>query len=250
MKLHIFFDESGKNENPSLMGGLSIPNSVYNSPDFTSLTQELRENKLDLHWSKYRGHPLDTGRIKRVFDATLKYHHLLKFNVITCYKPSEYHKASFHRMYYSKLPERILYGLLRGYGKGISLEAEIKIERATEYETIELHKVVKDQLNLQSLYRGEQFHVTDSKLIPKREEIGLELTDLILGMVRTIILNKAKNDTKGTKARNKLAVDLLNDNPTFYSFMSGIKYFEWLSARDLTETNFSDYINMFLANHI
>ena len=89
---------------------------------------------------------------------------------------------------------------------------------------------MKDQLNLQSLYRGEQFHVTDSKLIPKREEIGLELTDLILGMVRTVILNATKEDTKGTQARNQFVADLLNTSPAFHEFMSGIKYFEWMST--------------------
>ncbi len=62
-------------------------------------------------------------------------------------------------MIYTKLPERILYGLLRHYGNNVYLEANIFIEYSTEYQKNELHKKVKEQLNIQSLYRGERFKV-------------------------------------------------------------------------------------------
>ncbi|WP_425058873.1 hypothetical protein SCACP_35220 [Sporomusa carbonis] len=109
---------------------------------------------------------------------------------------------------------------------------------SSEYKTIGLDKLVQNQLNIQALYRREQFTVTSSHLVTKGREIGVELTVLILGMVRTIIINKSGAE-KSIVEQNKLVVELLN-NQDFYSFLSGIKYFEWTGTSDLTEIDFTD----------
>lgn len=144
-----------------------------------------------------------------------------------------------------------MYGLLRGYGQDVFIKADVHIEHSTEYEENKLHQIVKEQLNVQSLYRGEQFQIENSNLIPKKQEIGVEATDLILGIVRTILTNQPINEggSKGTRERIKLSLELLK-NIDFYRFLNNIKYFEWTSIRELNEIDFGDYLNLFLAEHI
>lgn len=178
VKLQLFFDETGKKNPPTLMGGLSIASTVYASNDFSALTTQLRNKELNLHWSEYSGYSKHRENITSAIHTAMKYHRLLKFNVINYYKPAHCDAALFRKAFYSKLPERILYGLLRGYGKGVTLEADISIEHSSEYEAAGLDKLVQDQLNIQALYRGEQFKVTSSRLVTKGNEIGVELTDL------------------------------------------------------------------------
>lgn len=112
------------------------------------------------------------------------------------------------KMVYSKLPERIVYGLLRGYGDRDPVTALVNIECANEYKALKLAKNMKEQLNIHSLYRGESFVVTACKYRRKGEEIGVELTDILLGVVRTILEN---NDPNSRRKRNqiKLIIRLL-----------------------------------------
>lgn len=150
-------------------------------------------------------------------------------------------------MIYTKFPERIIYGLLRHYGRNVFIEANLSIEDSTEYQVFKLHERLKDQLNVQSLYRGERFIVNNSKLVPKGHEIGVELVDILLGMTRTIILNQ-RSDSKGNISKNTLIVDLLK-NSSFFSLVKNIRCFEWEDTKDLTEVSFGDYMQLFLANH-
>ena len=150
-------------------------------------------------------------------------------------------------MIYTKFPERIVYGLLRRYGKNISIEANIFVEESTEYRSRNLHEKLKEQLNIQSLYRGERFFVSNSWLVPKNTEIGIEMVDLVLGIIRTIIRNK-NTDSKSNNSKNELSIQLLK-NPNFYSLLKNIRCFEWSGSHELLEFNFADYLQLFLANH-
>jgi|GEM_PF-4150396 len=92
------------------------------------------------------------------------------------------------------------------------------------------------------------FRVNTSRLVPKGQEIGLELTDLLLGFVRTIILNEPDEKSKTACAKNSLIIELLKEHE-FYSFMEGFRLFEWTRTRELNETSFSDYLQIYLASH-
>lgn len=247
INLQIFFDESGKKEPPTLMGALSIATNVYASKDYRNLNEQLKSEDLNLHWSEYSGNSKHRENIIRVIQMAMKNHRLLKFNAINYIKPSQYDAATFRKAFYTKLPERIIYGLLRGYGKGITVKTDIKIEYSNEYETAKLPHLIKDQLNFQALYRGEQFSVTYSQLVHKYQEIGIELTDLVLGIIRTIILNKPTT-SKSKQECTKLVVELLQDD-NFYSFLSKIMYFEWTGSSSLKAVSFDDYIHVFLSTH-
>lgn len=56
VSLRIFFDESGKRKDkPNLMGGLSIPESLYASDKFIVWNQKLRDHEVKFHWVGYTG---------------------------------------------------------------------------------------------------------------------------------------------------------------------------------------------------
>lgn len=265
-KIMVFFDESGKRgTKPNLMGGLSIPFNTYYLPEFKSLTKELQDSKMDLHFKNYHGDSTDRENFIKVGSVLAEYSQLVKMIVINYDYSMLANRSGFGKdlvedMIYTKFPERILYGLLRGYGKHTNLEAEILIEKATEYETLNLFKLkdhydvelkldelVKDQLNIQSLYRGENYYIDDCRLVPKGKEIGVEMADMLLGFIRTILENK---DSTGTKisAKNKLTMHMLRDN-RFYSMMNNIRYFEWDNSNVLDEVSLDGYLQLFVSKH-
>ncbi|ABO49385.1 hypothetical protein Dred_0847 [Desulforamulus reducens MI-1] len=248
--IRLFFDESGKNsDKPTLMGGLLIPDTVYRLKEFENLSALLKSAQLKLHWNEYSGGDNDRKNISNVIYSLMQYATMFKFNVIMYHKPNgqDYNSGLFKKMVYNKLPERILYGLLR-HGVAVKTEVEIMIEKSTEYENTQLNKKIVDQLNIHSMYRGEPFHIRNCCLIPKGKEIGLELTDLILGIIRTIIKNKT-NDSKGNTARNILITELLK-NKNFYNFLINIKFFEWTAEKVLRDVDFNDYLQLFLSKQV
>lgn len=251
--IKVFFDESGKRKNPpNLMGGLAIPNNLYSLPNIEMYSQLLRDKEMKLHWEDVTGKAEVRQNITKVLKEISKYHHIIKINVINYDYSALTNRIGFgkdliEKMIYTKFPERIIYGLLRGYGKNTNIETDIYIEDSTEYQSFNLHEGIKEQLNIQSLYRNEQYVVKNSVLVPKGQEIGVELTDLLLGIIRTIISNR-DNDTKGNGIRNEVINELLKD-VYFYNLISGIKYFEWINSRELTEVSFKDYLQLYQAKH-
>lgn len=254
VELKVFFDESGKRKDkPNLMGGMVIPAKIYSNPKFELYSQKLRDKTLKLHFNAYTGHgPLREDMLE-VLTFLSEYAQMIKFNVInydytTLIQRDEFSDEMIQKMIYTKFPERIIYGLLRGYGRNVYIETDIYIEDASEYTKFQLQDLVKEQLNTQSLYRSEQYIVTGSQLVPKGEEIGVELTDLLLGVIRNIILNTPDEKSKGIKAKNVLVIELLKKEK-FLSLLSNIKYYEWTNNKQLTEVSFNDYIQLFLASH-
>ncbi|QXE01350.1 DUF3800 domain-containing protein [Terribacillus sp. DMT04] len=258
-KVRIFFDESGSNnikQRPTLMAGLLIPEPIYQTTEYKEMNSKLKERKyMPLHWTEYSGYMPLKRDIISVIDIFIKYSRVCKMNIINYDETSLRERRKFYddkdlskRMIYTKLPERILYGLLRNYGKDVNIKAELYIENSSTYTKLELDKILVDQLNTQSMYRGEQFKVSDCNLTPKKNEIGVEIVDLLMGFVRTIIQNKKERLSKGERMRNALVLQFL-ESPIFYSFLSDIKYYEWQSSRELTNVRFKEYVDLFLASH-
>ena len=107
----------------------------------------------------------------------------------------------------------------------------------------------EEQLNIQSLYRGEKFTINNCSTVPKHTEIGVELVDIILGIIRVILnFEKIEKISKTYKAK----VDLVNEIlqiPNIYEFFASIKYFEWNSVNSLKEIKFKDYLDAYIANN-
>ncbi|MEG6533703.1 DUF3800 domain-containing protein [Caldibacillus thermoamylovorans] len=279
--MQIFFDESGQDsDRPSTMGGLLIPESVYNSAEMLELNKKLVSKKIKLHWTEYTGHAVLKENIKEAIETFSKIARYSKLNVIN-YNRSTLdwrYKLSGHigssklgkrdkqrtlnfatLMVYTKIPERIFYGLLRHFGKDVYIKTKIFIEKEGKYEKYDLETRLMENLNTQSLYRAEQFWVTNCQMVTKGEMIGVELVDLLLGIIRLIISNKSlplgltteeytELKLKGLYMKTQLVIDLLK-NPNFYEFISNIKYYEWDSHKELSEIAFKDYLDLFMANY-
>ena len=129
----------------------------------------------------------------------------------------------------------------------MNIEANIFMEEATEYKNFP--KKFKEQLNIQSLYRGEKFKIQNCSMVPKYTEIGVEFVDIVLGIIRTI-LNFEQIKTVSNSYRAK--IDLVNEIliiPNVYEFFASIKYFEWDSINSLKEINFKDYLDGYIASN-
>lgn len=241
----VFFDESGKSKDPiKTMGGLLIPNKVYNRNDMVVLNNKLKSTEFKLHWVKYTGYEPDKKLYSNIIRTFAKYSSLCSLNIINYENISGINNQKFRNMIYSKLPERIFYGLLRYQGNNTSIEAELIIEEANAYKSIHLENELAKQLNIQALYRGEHYSIEKFRYETKNKEIGVELTDLLLGIVRTIILNKQGSKTQN--AKNELVTELFKID-RFYSFLSNIKYFEWINTYELKQVDFNKYIKLFLS---
>lgn len=149
-----------------------------------------------------------------------------------------------------KFPERIVYGLLRKYGSHIHLSTKIYIEKDTTYQNkkYDLKKQLFEQLNIQSVYRGEQFTVLEADYLPKQTEIGIEAIGILLGFVRTIIRND-QPQSRSIREKHKLIMSLLKNN-NFYKFISTIRYFEWSNSSELIEVDFESYLQLFMSTNL
>ncbi|MFS0883325.1 DUF3800 domain-containing protein [Metabacillus niabensis] len=284
--MNIFFDESGQgsgNDKPSTMGGLLIPDIVYTSPELVELTNALRTGEIKLHWTDYTGDSKQRKNIENAIKVFSKYARYSKMNVINYnrstldsrYKLSEDQGSQSKKelskreksklinyatlMIYTKIPERIFYGLLRHYGKDVYIKTNIFIEKEGKYEKYNLEQRLMENLNTQSLYRAEQFWVEKCEMVSKGVEIGVELVDLLLGIIRLIINNKkipfglsleeySKKKLKGSYMKTSLVIDLLKNNE-FNNFLRNIKYFEWDSQKELNLVAFRDYLDLFMATN-
>lgn len=243
-KVKLFFDESGKdNDRPTLMGGLLIPSMIYDTDVFKIYNNKLENKELKIHWSSFKGSNDEKQIITPVINDLMKFKDLIDLSIINYAKPELINKDSFNDMIYNKLPERLFYGLLRNHGFDTKIDAELYMEKATEYK--ELYSDIKKQMNRHAIYRNQPFKVLDSFDVPKQNQIGVELVDLILGIVRTIIKNNNKSGT--SRKRNSLVVESLKIE-SFYSFLCNMNYFEWTNNSKLIPIHFEKYLKAFLSN--
>lgn len=244
----IFFDESGKrDDHPILMGGLSIPKDIYLRKEFCDL-QGTRT-----HWADFKPQP----SIKKLIRLAANFEEVIKINIINydymaIQKAAERftprHKEFAERTIYAKFPERIFYGLLRKNLNYIESEAEVIIEKASEYERY-VKDVVGNHLNVQALYRGESFKVNSCELKSKGEDVGLEITDLMLGIVRFIIKNEPITKSKRHSRKTRFVIDLLKEEKIYNLFSKRIMFFEWTKMDSLKEVSFDIYLKSFISKN-
>ena len=252
----VFLDESGKDKNKiSLIGSVLIPNSIYHSKQIRELNTRLRNNEVHYHLTEYRNSEIDS--YKELFQIMLKNVSTLKFNAVA-FKRGRFssHTLSgrIDDMVYSKIPERTLYGSLRGYNSFTNIEADIFIEYALEYEARQLDKLIKKQLNTHSLYRFDNFKVNNVKLKGKNNEIGIEFTDVCLGILRQILenndlknpSNQTGNISKNLAYKKRLIYMLLSE---FSDFFRNIDLFELDDKGMLERVDIDKYIKLFIAKY-
>lgn len=252
-KVNIYFDESGKREKngPKLMGAILVPQHIYNLEDFLIINERLRKKEIKYHFTDYNGNRGHMENYKEKINLFSKYLKYCSLNIISYRTPNSNHidQSTVKNMIYTKFPERVFYGLLRKNGEGLYIDADIYMEEASEYK--DMIKNLPMTLNTQSVYRGERFKITDSKLVQKNVEIGVEFTDTVLGMIRQIIMsiNEDGPSSKAKKAKNSLIMECLNIDE-FYEFLSNINYYEWCNTSTLREVKFENYLKFFISKQL
>lgn len=292
VKLKIFFDESNYGKTATnnkesrgssssklkidLMGGIAIPNQVYSAKGFDHFNQLLKQDRFSIHWTDYNGDSNHRTRIYTLMKYISKYQKLLDVNII--YK--EHSNTTAHvtnediaDMMYYKFPERIIYGLLRGYNLHTKIITDIYIEDANEYKREEIdlkHNTVKN-LKKQAIYRGQTFDISSDRFhyvdcrsnfsnveskekvkILNKREIGVYAIDIIIGMVRTILENHYYTDSpnelsRGAKSKNELVMQLLVLDD-FYKLIKNINLFYWNYEENLERLDMEEYLKTFLSN--
>ena len=246
----IFFDESGKDQDyPILMGAFSIPTEIYELSDFNTI------QGTKSHWVNFTR----KEDMKTLLAVIAKYHEVVDINVInynynavledvkTRFSDPVDIKYFSNKAIYAKFPERIFYGLLRNYPQYVLVDAEVVIENGTEYDISTVKEVVEKDLNVQGIYRGEPFKISKVDLKPKGVDVGLEIVDLLLGIMRTIIINQS--DSKRKRKKNNFIISLFKENPDIKKLFKEIRFFEWNHNEALKEVKFSKYIEIFLASN-
>jgi hypothetical protein len=252
--ISIFFDESGKKETPIQLMGLSIPSDIY----YHETMQEMHDlnESYSFHWSKYNGDSkMQNGIIKLFEKASILAQYSKMIILYYSYNLIEQDAKRFsnpaeklaEQTIYSKFPERIMYGLLRHYGKSSRLTADIYIEHANEYENLKLAENVRKQLNSQAIYRGEPYAVTNCSYRAKGEEIEVEMTDLLLGIARTIMENKEAS-TRGKREQHPLILRLIKME-LLAPFYEKCSFYEWTGQTKLSERDFNAYVNLFVSKN-
>jgi len=257
----VFFDESGKiDKQVSLMCGLSLPTDFYTTGKINALNEKLKNDpnyKLhftDLGSNDYKNH-------EEAVSVISNYYRSVRINIVSFIKiqhineEKRRYKNIVDKMIYSKIPERVLYGLLRDYGSFSDIKARLYIEDSGLYRDFQLDKNIKEQLNTHSIYRNSHFWVEKAKLKAKNEEIGIEIVDTILGMVRNIIENRPVTFKDGLpKDKNlwrkkKFIMNMINKYPNFYHLLVNIKYFELTGHSSLEQKNLATYLDLFTSQY-
>lgn len=249
--LYIFLDESGTNEKNkvSIVGALAIPNDIYNLEDFNEMTGKLRSNELKIHFTKFN--KKDTEDYTNLLVLLSKYAKYIRLNCIL-YKMSNYQMHPLYtgyldHMIYSKLPERAIYGVLRYFGSYSNINVTLYTEYSSQYENNRIASNLKRDLNIHSIYRNKSYKIIKSKLVKKNIEIGVECTDLLIGILRFIILNATEDrDSKTNREKAKFICDSMG-----YIY----QIYENLSMNELNGGYFNNvdvkyYLGLFIGKYL
>lgn len=262
IKYNVFFDESEveslrTNMAISLMGCLRVPGSLYSNPQIQNLTKQLRNGSMKLHFNEYNARFFKTYSqvLKEFFGENGENVKYMKFNLIA-YTKDEYinnhtafTKTSMKRMEHAKIPERVIYGSIRNISKYKPTKVRLYIENSTEYSQFKLHNMLKEQLNVQALYRNDNFVIDTSLLYPKGKEIGIEITDMILGIISIVIRNGSSIDDTGRITSKKLYEKknlIFKHKDLIESIFRNIYYFEMNGLDRLTRRDFTPFWNEFV----
>lgn len=280
INVQIFYDESGKQqEKMHFMGAVLIPDRVYyERNNYDELNALIQEGKDPLHFTDYNGYGKSPERFKKLIFLALEHIEGVQFNVINydinkiehIAQPIKHVLSDIVSMtIYNKFPERLIYGLLRKYGRHTYLNAMIHIEEDSTYnknsvisnkdstdkmekQPIITSKNLRDtllyQLNIQAVYRNESYKVQTVDYLQKRKEYGIELTDTLLGIIRFIIENSTDNSSR-IKAKRELIIDLLKTTHLKKFLLGNTSYFEWHDSDQLKPIPFLTYLNLFISTH-
>jgi hypothetical protein len=257
-----FFDESTRRNNLpdqpdlSLTGSLLIPLYYYKSDKFSDYNSKLRKGECSFHFTNYsRRHEEAYSRLlKTLLGDEGQYIHFLKLNILAFSDNGylsnipAYNRRNSQRLTHMKLPERVLYGALRDVSRFKPTRVNLYIEDSSEYTHLKLNTVLKNRLNEQAIYRNDSFFVRESYLIPKGKQIGVELTDLLIGIIGLIIQNDSLNNC-GEPGKDKQEF-IFEHKDILEKMIKEVNYYELHgNTGGLTRRNLLQFFNEFILRY-
>ncbi|WP_273754059.1 hypothetical protein [Leuconostoc mesenteroides] len=252
--IKIFMDESGKDNDISLFGGVSIPTNNYNTPAIQQLNTKLVNGELHFHFTKYTRYEFQN--YYDLIHAFLSISDSISINIIAWKKNiftrHDLLKDLYSDMVYSKIPERVCYGLLRNHSNLVGISADLFIESSTEYKNRNLQDNVKKQVNTHALYRYDTFRIRKSLLAEKNVQIGLEFTDTLIGIIRFIMVHASMADASDRNSNNfRNKVDFIKTVlPELMVLIKKVNIFELTAQDHLTKISLPKCVSLFEANTI
>lgn len=227
MSFEIYFDESQKiDKRASIYSFYGIIGLEYYKRKQMELYKTESGFRDELHFSEF-----ELGHIDYYLELLSKSLQLIntkiyvvdtEFAFETCEKIS-ISNDSLRKLFYVKIPERLIYGMTRYFNKFTEIDIyidkskeygndnleflndesrgkllniisneelsnkeklkKIEIETTNIYNHVQLTKTLKEQLNAQSLYRNLNYKVNSVKQKKSNESICLQISDVILGIL-------------------------------------------------------------------
>ncbi|KAA8327064.1 hypothetical protein [Leuconostoc carnosum] len=252
--IKIFMDESGKDNDISLFGGVSIPTNNYNTPAIQQLNTKLVNGELHFHFTKYTRYEFQN--YYDLIHAFLSISDSISINIIAWKKQIFTQHGLLSDLYgdmvYSKIPERVCYGLLRNHSNLVEINADLFIENSTEYQNRKLNQSIKQQVNTHALYRYDLFRIRKSLLAEKNVQIGLEFTDTLIGIIRFIMVHASMADASDRNSNNfRNKVDFIKTVlPELMVLIKKVNIFELTAQDHLTKISLPKCVSLFEANTI
>jgi hypothetical protein len=211
MEKLIFFDESSGNH-IKLIGCFSISDDVYRNEiiqknyfdnkiaqsSFSTTINELWYNQESTHL-----HIIDElvkvneKRIKKqnyfdwLVDVFNNVGHLINVSVINFNDLSNQH-PSYNYLRYNKLPERLIYGMIKHSNHLNETRYKIFLDSNDMYTKYDVENYMKNHLNALSIYRRLKFNIDSVAIIDKRNLIPEKYVEkqIVNALKETNVLNK------------------------------------------------------------
>lgn len=189
---YIFFDESGKIDRQtgkySYYGSLGIKKNQY---EYINEALPKDENRRELHFQKFNLTDVDIYLhvLSEVLDKA-------QFNVYLVDRDKALNIADrlllsstkLRELLYIKIPERLIYGILRHLEDFYYVD--IYIDKCDEYDEYNIKSKLEYQLNAQAVYRDKKYFIKNVTQIDSKNDIILQATDVILGIISFLIEEK------------------------------------------------------------
>lgn len=191
MSFNVYFDESNKITKTDIFefsyyGALSCDELV------ASQLNSIHNSQTELHFSQFNLKQLPTyvEYINKLIKLNF-YFNIFIINSSEIFSVCNNIDISYDNirpLLYIKIPERLVYGITRNLISKNSVE--IYIDNNTEYTKYDLETKLKEQLNSQSIYRKLNYSVSKVNSLDSKNNIMLQLTDVLVGIISFIFEKK------------------------------------------------------------
>jgi hypothetical protein len=216
MSYYIFFDESGKIDRQkskySYYGALGIKKNQHEY--INGILSQEEKNKREMHFQKFNLTDIDW-----YLNVLLEVINKANFNVYLVDRDKAINIADrlslsptkLRELLYIKIPERLIYGILRHLNDFYNVN--IYIDNCDEYDKYEIKSKLEYQLNAQAVYRNKKYLINNVNQIDSKEDIILQATDVILGIISFLVEEKyySLKDNLTEKDYNHITENLNED---------------------------------------